>query len=488
MLEENIVAAVACADGSVGLLKIPMTPPNAESKERQALRENVFLAHAGHGSWGEQMFTIPNPSGSQNILSGISLAFAPRALTSSTEDDMDNDDVVDNCAPNRWDALIASYTSNLTNALSIHKIPISSDGQSFATDEADQDLLWRSQLLPSNLASAQLHVSTNSAMEQYPRVLVALANGPVKIFECCQPSNMDRGRWLLSLYPGITASPNGVAQHRPVLDAKWVLDGDGIVVLMADGEWGVWDLSAGKTSKTIAGGIPTKFSTSGWISGSSMPSISSKGSSGIPDARSKLAPMTPATRKIRQDALFSESLPQSSFSRAGGICVDLVAISATRRVDENLLIWHGDKIVTLPNLRSHLQAKLKGAGSLFGSSGGSYIREASYANLDGEVRSAVASFPMGINAPTGLRAPKQDILVSGESRFVILASPLSESQKIAAHSDAGHETVVDQKLLERGELDVNGMDRILDGMANGSRLSFGPNMALEKPDGIMDMG
>lgn len=64
-----------------------------------------------------------------------------------------------------------------------------------------------------------------------------------------------------------------------------------------------------------------------------------------------------------------------------------------------------------------------------------------------------------------------DVLVAAEHQIMILAPRLKESEEDTAVSkDVKQESTVetDQMMLRRGELDVEGMGRLLNGMASGT--------------------
>ncbi|KAH0356709.1 hypothetical protein KCU81_g411, partial [Aureobasidium melanogenum] len=79
---------------------------------------------------------------------------------------------------------------------------------------------------------------------------------------------------------------------------------------------------------------------------------------------------------------------------------------------------------------------------------------------------------------------QRDFIVTGEYRLVVIQSvrPQTPSKSLFAQATAGVSngpSIFDQQLLERGELDLGGMDRLLDGMssktngfANKKRVGF----------------
>lgn len=484
MLQENLVVAIACADSTVRLLTLPLMPPSPQSKNRLDL--DLSLSKTGRGSWGEQLIVVPIASGSQSLLKSISVAFMPRSM-SPDEDEMDaeerDQDQVDQKQTSReeeWVVLIASCGSDQSSELLIHKIPVSEDGTTIEEETTSHDLLWRNESLVRSVAAIDLYVPTQAAPEQSPYILLAETNGNVRVYDCCASSTNRRGCWIVCLYPGYEAKASGRVRYRSLLDAKWVLGGSAIAVVMADGEWGIWDLGFNRanglnTEKLlpISAGIRTQFTLNGWISGPAVVASTAKSSTGKLESRSKLAPMTPHTRKVRQDALFIGSATHSSASTSGGIhLLPTGTAFSGQEEDETLLVWSGDRITLIPSLFMHWQTKVEGSGNLFGTNAAGRPRDISSIDVGGEFRTAVSIFPPRADrslSEVALRHP--DVLVSGDRSLFVLASPLHEPARSTAYNLEPAPMRADQQLLSRGELDVNGMDRILVSMSNGQQLS-----------------
>ena len=487
---EKLVVAISCSDFSIRLVILPLTPPSLRSKARLEVQNNISLVLPGHGIWGEQVFMASGTSGHQSLPKGISMTFTPQqtgvTARATSEghpgNEMDVSTMVISKSPGRqlkgedtadhgWDLLVASHSSDLSGLLLVHRFPISADGLGIDVDSADYSVPWRSQMLPSPAVSIQLCPSTQSTI--YPRrVLVAEGNGPVKLFDC------DKSSWLISLHPGLEFSSSNKVRGRTVLDTKWVLGGKAILVLLSDGEWGIWDFApVGPGAKRdtdkingISGGIPTSFSLGGWIRAPSATRSFVKSSKGHSQIGSKLAPMTPGTRKARQEALFEGSHRPCTHALRGGISVypSGKAVGG-REDDETVLLWHGDTSVIIPSLLTHWQNKIKGSGNLFGTSPNGQTREINIVGLNGEFCSSVVLF-LTHEQPLqrGVRASsEQDLLVTGERSLVVLAAPLVEPSTPAVPYPRALSTLADQQLLARGKLDVNGMDRILNEMSNG---------------------
>lgn len=484
ILQQNLVVALGCADSTVRILTLPLMPPSPQRKKRQELQNDISLGDAGHGSWEEQLVTIPSASGRRSLAKDISIALMPHSLLSNTEDavgDDEENELPEDSTDDLWDLLIASCTSDQPTDFAIHRIPVSADGLSIEEDSTAEDTLWKTGHIANPVVAVDLYVPVNSDAEQAPCLLLAEASGAVRVFDCCASSDTSNCRLIRCFSPGFETIPDGSVRSRTVLDAKFVLGGQAVTILTADGEWGVWNISlqnlvrgdlaekglANAKGLSMNGGIPTKFAVNGWMGGVSSVASTVKSSSGKPDSRSKLAPMTPGTRKVRQEALFTGSGSGPSRSTSGGIFLQSSGKFASgKNADDMVGFWHGDKTLLIPSLSAHWQNKSKGSGSLFGDATGQ-VRELSSAVLGGEIRNAVSMFPpVHHNSGTSRLSRQPDILVSGERSVVVLSPPLSEEPKNPRQH--GPPVLADQQLLMQGNLDVGGIDRILDNMSNGN--------------------
>lgn len=483
ILQQNLVVALGCADSTVRILTLPLMPPTPQSKARENLRTDVSTGDAGHGNWGEQLLTLPSSSGHRSLPKDISIAFMPHSMLPSPEDMMEDDEgnevpnttVAEDGLDDVWDVLVASCGSDQPTDFVVHRIPLSADGLYIEADSAVQGALWKTGPVLNPAVAVDLYVPTDSDSEQDPYLLLAEANGAVRILDCCASSETSNCRLIRSFHPGFETVSDGISRPRTVLDAKFVLGGQAVAVLTADGEWGVWNISVQKLGKldqiekglSINGGIPTKFNLSGWIGGASSVASTVKSSSAKLESRSKLAPMTPGTRKVRQEALFTGAGTGPSRSNFGGIFVLSCGKNVSgRNADDTVVFWHGDKPVMISSLSTYWQNKIKGSGSLFGDASGQ-VRILSGADLGGEVRNAVSIFP-SVQHTSGMdRLLKQpDVLISGDRSIVVLSPPLHDGSKNL--HQYGPSVLADQQLLTKGDLDVGSIDRILDSMSNGT--------------------
>lgn len=491
LFSQKLVLAVACSDCSVRVILIPLLPPSPQSKNRPKLRDTASISGAGMTVFGEQMIVLSSGTTHRSIPKGVSMSMT------STPENAENIDMDENDASStrldlrrnvsrsasrsrsrsrlgghQWDLLVASHSTDLSGLLLIHRIPIL-EGE--AGVSSDLHIPWRTQYL----ASPPVSVCFNSALypaSRHSQLLVAEAKGVVRILDCLPQSKATEGSWRLSLYTDFETLQDSTSRRKPILDAQWVLGGKAIIALVADGKWGVWDLeNAGpkhidgtNPPRSASAEILMKFALEGWVGDSLVSRTLLKSSSTKTENRSKLAPMTPGTRKVRQQALFTEPTPQPDGPTRGGLFISPIQDASNGRADdEAVLAWHGSSIQQIPSLFIHWQNKARGSGNLFGSGAKGEPKMINNIQLGGESCKEASLMPYR-QRPGSAKddANFPEILVTGDKRLLIVTSPIAESQMHFSPPSPLLSSRTDQQLLTKGELDVNGMDRILTGMSN----------------------
>ena len=182
-----------------------------------------------------------------------------------------------------------------------------------------------------------------------------------------------------------------------------------------------------------------------------------------------LAPTTPGTRRIRQENLFSGQIAQPNELVHGGLSVSPARKSSIQNADdESILLWHGDNIAILPSLLKYWQNTVRGGGNLFGADTRGQLKRVGSSSLGDEERNEVSLFPESCLSTVKSRTQDQnDILITTERGIVIMSTPIAEPRTITSSSPSIMTSSADQHLLALGELDVNGMDRVIAGMSNG---------------------
>jgi hypothetical protein len=357
----------------------------------------------------------------------------------------------------------------------------------------EEDLVSQRRTLPSPAQTITFNPSAYPSA-RHSNLLVAFHSGCVKVYSCfsvqkSSPKGGRRGsisqdeyetidtegRWLISLYPGFEQGPTGLTRRKTIIDADWVLGGRAVMVLLADGEWGVWDIE-GAGPGTTKGPLHRQSNVQG-VTGGSLTTYAVSGRIVAPltntqsdaEQRSRFAPMTPSTRRVREDTLLKGSMNATSPSLRGQISVCQTNVSHDLP-DESILLRHGQHSAVIPSLLSLWRNAVKATGT-FDASNRCRVTPFPVVNLMGENFQAIGHLPAPARRSRAAEPQKFDVLVAAEHQIVILAPRLVESEEIVptaqvAKQEVDHES--DQMKLRRGELDVEGMGRLLNGMANGT--------------------
>lgn len=490
LLSRQMVIAVACSDFIIRVISLPITPPSPQSKARQQLRDRLTNLSPGKSLFGEQVIVLSSSSNHQSIPDGVSVSLTARGPEFSPDADMEDDNGSTRSQPasrhtsrsrsrssleknQTWDLLVASHSADLSGLLLIHRIPLIAEGTSISTE---LHAPWRTQYLASPAVSVDFSPGLYPA-PRHSQLLVAEEKGAVRILDCLPSSKAMQGSWLVSLYAEYERLQDRMPRRKPILSARWVLGGKAILTLLLDGKWGIWDHEGlGPKSTDGASGPRDKvgrelaaFALHGWVGDGAKSKALLSNSSTNNESRSKLAPMTPGTRKMKQDALFTGPTAVPEGPARGGLCVvPTHDASNTRADDDSVLIWHKSNVIVIPSLFTHWQNRVRGSGNLFGSGARGEPKTIDNIQLGGDFCNEIGLIPGHQHTGSSKNNAKQpEILVTGERRLVIITPPLPEPEATPAAIPSPHIRTADQQLLARGELDVNGMDRLLSGMSNG---------------------
>ncbi|BCS22967.1 uncharacterized protein APUU_31192S [Aspergillus puulaauensis] len=471
VLNKFIVVSAVCADYSTRVVTLPLTPHPTQTEM---------------DAWGIQTFSISGGVAHEEVPRGVSITFT---YQEGSQQDVRSE--------GRWDILVATHSAESSGLLVIHRIPIADDGTLFT-----EDIESRRRYLPAPAQNIAFNPSSYPAA-RHSTLLVSFHSGCVKVYSCfsTKPSKSSRrgagaqsdyetseteGKWLITLYPGFEQSQSSLAWRKAITDAEWVLGGRAIMVLMADGDWGVWDVEGAgpgtakgplqrqSSVQGVSGGALTAFSVSGRIL--SFPSGGrSEGGAPAVEQRPKFAPMTPSTKRLREDTLLKGNATGSSTSSLrGGISVYQTNTSQDALPDESVLIRHGNQSATIPSLLTLWRSAVRATGTL-DASNRCRVTPIQDIVLMGEPLKGIGHIPAAFRQS---RSEDQtfDILVAAEHRLVILAPKLTEPDADPTPRASVTEPLTveaDQLRLRRGELDVDGMDRLLSGMAGSRSLRMG---------------
>ncbi|KAI2634601.1 hypothetical protein GGS21DRAFT_111310 [Xylaria nigripes] len=427
ILKERMVFTIACASREVFLVTLPLVPPSPLSKARKDLQDSLLAAKAGNGKWGETLTLLTRQ---QKPADGLAMTIIrPRSnhgRSKSSERSRSTARAVHR-------VVVAAHSREASGTLRFWDVPFdvttkagTQQIEPFQTEYLSKPLTSIS-FNPTHSTQLLCNASPN-AVRIYDYSIASVP--PDDISECPFPS---QGSWLVSFYPPFIRH---LTTRKPILAASWVGRGRAIFVLLADGQWGIWDIDGmspqgsahfGTTTSGIVGTAITEFNVSGYVEGTSpLRNPSSQRASG---SFSDLVPMTPHSRRA---AFSSSSGPERLSSVNGGVIVTPLPASTTTTPDESVTLWIGgsEYVFTIPGLLKFWDTQIrKGAGggvNLF--SGAQPTRMIRLTDLSVGLMgerctgvSAIVRFPEtgGMSAP-GSEGLPIDVVVCGESRLVII--------------------------------------------------------------------
>ncbi|KAI0517809.1 hypothetical protein F5B22DRAFT_101076 [Xylaria bambusicola] len=424
ILKEKIVFTASCSTREVFLVTLPLVPPSPLSKSRKGLQESLLAGKAGNGKWGE---TVTLLAGQQKPSDGLAMTLIRPRPTRSKSSERSRST---NRALHR--VVVAAHCREAAGALRLWDVPLE-----VAAKPSQQIEPFQTEYLPKPLTSISFNATHSTqllcnaspnAVRIYDYNMASMP--PDDISEGPFPS---QGSWLISLYPPFVRQSTS---RKPILAASWIARGRAIFVLLADGEWGIWDIDGvspqgsahfGKPGSGIVGDAITEFNISGYVEGTSP--LRNPGTQRTSGSTSEFVPMTPHSRR---DAFSNTSGPERLATVSGGVVVTPLPSSTTTTADENVTLWIGslDHVFTIPGLFKFWDAQIRksagGGVNLF--SGAQPTRMIRLNDLSvglmGERCTQVGAIVRfaetgGMSAPGNEGLPV-DVVVCGESRLVII--------------------------------------------------------------------
>ncbi|GAP85151.2 hypothetical protein SAMD00023353_2200890 [Rosellinia necatrix] len=423
-LKEKMIFTVSCATRDVFLVTLPLAPVSSSSKTRKELQESLLAGKAGNGKWGE---TVTLLTGQQKPSDGLAMTLIRPRLdrSKSTERSQSTSRAVHR-------VIIAAHSREASGALRLWDVPLNA-----ASKLSQQIEPFQTEYLPKPLTSVSFNPTHST------QLLCNASPDAVRIYDCnvasMPPDDISegpfpsQGSWLISLYPPFIRLSNS---RKRILAASWVARGRAIFALLADGQWGIWDIDGvspqgsshfGMASSGILGDAITKFNVYGYLEGTS--SLRNPASQRLTANTSEFVPMTPHSRR---DGFSGSSGPERLAVVSGGVVVTPLPASTTTTADESVTLWIGglEHVFTIPGLMKFWDAQIrKGSGggvNLF--SGAQPTRMIRLNDLSvglmGERCTGVGAIVRfsetgGMSAP-GSEGLPVDVVVCGESRFVII--------------------------------------------------------------------
>ncbi|OCL08031.1 hypothetical protein AOQ84DRAFT_49461 [Glonium stellatum] len=502
IFSEKIVISVACIDYSIRIITLPLGPPSAATKAKSTVGKH-------QSRWGEEIIEIKSQTGHQSIPSGVTMTWTLRTqvtlVDDSEEDAPDDDDEEDERVRrgNRssralrkrsrsgqpsendgWDLLVASHSAELSGLLRVWRFPIEIGESKTRISSASPILPYRTQ----HLNSPASHVTFSPSQHpkrRHSQLLVVEPKGIVRVYDpLASRQNRSRlrsdepstelGAWLSAFHTAfeipkhVSPAAPSLAHRKRILDASWASDGRSIIAILADGEWGIWDVDQSGPSPPAD---PSAFSLRGFVGANSSPSVSTTTSSTKPrGSRSLLAPMTPNTRRTKEESLFQGSISNQPSVARGGVSVATLHSTSGGAPEDSIILWYGSDSYRIPNLNQFWARSASGSG---GSLYGPGLARIQGLNLNGEAVTTIQQFDT-TTAAARMAIPR-DLLVAAEHRLIILTSTIEQLgrdlgptlfEKDRTEDDDMRRA--DQTLLAQGELDLGGMDRLLDSMESSA--------------------
>lgn len=479
-LKDKIVFTAACGDNNIRVVTLPLLPPSPASMSRPDVRTDLTAAYAGKGKWGETVLTL---SGHQRPASGVSMTA----------------DFSSNLAPGRLRSqsgqaqlVVASHSSEITGLLLVW----------YVTIPLPKSLHHPSQRIHLPSPATCISFNPSPSGDRTRHLLLADKTGTCRIYDyrptakasqddAAESPVNEQGSWVLSLSTGFRDSKNAASitaaygnfGRKNIIDAKWIVGGKAIVVLLQDGEWAIWDIegvgpgaSQGLLGRQgIKGGSLTEYSMSGWIDTGIKPVAPGPQAS----SSSRFAPMTPGTRKS-VDPFLNRGLKAGQL-RGGISVVEVPSRSPTSAPEESVLFWIGESFAVIPNLTRYWVAASRrdhtsGSGNLFsGTTPTARLLKLEGVDLQGERCFGIDQLSRPSPPASGLQS---EILIIAEHRFTVLSAPKPKTTQNRPLEDR---LAVMEMNASTGELDVVGIDRALDMMEQSSHNGNGNGYHLNVP-------
>lgn len=499
---KKLVFTATCADSTIRVVTLPLSPPPDSAKEKPL---------SASSQYGEEVIKF---HGHQSIARGATMTWTSRAEPSAKRDmgdEMDVDAAGDaGATPGRrrrpqsrshsrpgtaagFDILVATHSAELGGLFKIWRFELTETSVNGAHPIVPYKTV--------TLRKPASRIAFNTA--QYPKrrhsqLLISDLTGTARVYDPFAPpsrkrsasGHTDPGAFITmfkSTFESGKSSPYTppiLAARKAILDAAWTCDGRHILALLADGEWGIWD---GDQSGPSPPADPAAFSMRGFVG-----TIEKEGSSSGPSSpkrggRSSLAPMTPNTRRRKEDHLFHGSSSGTAVPTRGGISVATCTSSNGSVSEDSVIIWYGSEVYRIADLTKFWTRNTSASrGQSLPGPGLTQIHDIP---LLGESISSITQFDT--TAAASRMAISRDILIAAEHRLIISATTKPALGRDlgtvfalpAAEADDHRRT--DQALLTRGELDLGGMDRLLEDMEGSGSGSGLKSLTMGNPRKVL---
>lgn len=356
ILKSKMVFAVTCATADVYLVTLPLTPPSHESKARPELGQSLLAGNAGTGVWGETLTLL---TGQSRPCSGLAMTLVKQKPGSRSRS-------LERAAAQASQAtrvIVAAHSREASGTLRLWDVTL--DAKPGTTTRVEP---FQTEYLPSPLTSISFNPS------HLTQLLTVASPHAVRIYDYATASLPSddtsegpfptQGSWLLSLYPPFARGPSMSTARKPIVGAEWIAHGRAVLTLLADGQWGIWDIDGASPSATgggsgglfskanagLRGSAITSFSVSGHLEGTSpLRNPAAQKTPAAPGSGGELVPMTPHTRRDAIASAVAGGSDKLAAVRGGVTVARLSASQGTGLGEESAVLWLGgaDPIVSV---------------------------------------------------------------------------------------------------------------------------------------------
>ena len=461
LIKDKIVVVVGCADYTVRTVVLPLQPPAPSATDASKIGVQI-AKHTGH----------------QDLVTAVAITYA-----SSADGDLEDNDEEQQDSTTKWALLLASTSCSGPGMLLIHQVQIQGD-KLVAVGSANKAFRRESVRAPLSSASITFNTAPHQA-ERHTSLLMTIPDiSCVKVYQVFARDSSKRrgsaatldsvstsrsaytssigGKFTATLLPSFHTENGSDARRKRPLDAKWISSGRAILVLLEDGQFGIWDLEAvGPPTETvlknqghaagISGGGTTKLAASGF--------------------------------------LYSLRDGPKNFN-TGTVSI---GPSPAGDNDEAVILSVGGVTKFIPSVATWWRSKSSGKGSL--QPNDRLVTLPAIGNAVDDTKS-LELLPDSSPERSGPSSdPTCSFLVATSSQLILYVSPLDGPSNPEQQS---RPETAEQSLLLSGNLDLDDVDRYLDGMQRsrpqsqqtmqpriGAKPNFGSSMMSH--DGEMDL-
>jgi hypothetical protein len=476
LFSKEIVLAALCSDHKVRVVQMPLEPPTDETK----------------GGYEPQVIGLIQ---FQEPAAKVALTFlesSSKPETSSEDVDMETFPAIEEedgstqkpVGSAKVVLLVAAASSSGSGNLTFSKVELDYENHQVAWDD---EIITPFQAV--RLPASAVSISFSPAIypsSKHSQLLVVHGSGVMRIYNPLlakisaeTPANYpDKGTWLASFSSPLVPTQSdeasfGRVQHKRILDARWVAQGGAVITLLADGEWGLWNIDHSLPHAQGSGG-GNPFSLWGNIT-TSLPKAPNQL---IVDKRFKggrptFAPMTPNSRRAKEENLFTTpSAP--SISSYGGIFVSQVPLPSAAGIEDSIVLWYNDTICTIDSLQlfwsrvSRDSSSGKSSGRAGGLSGSGLTRIDGI-DLHNQPISSIGHIPVRSGSLSNLQ---REFAIITQHELIIYSTVTQRPsdqvdrilQKRRQQQGSTYDLTDRRRLLDHGELGLGDLDAMMDSM------------------------